>query len=619
MKKVFKKTGAVTGAAVLGASLFVVPFFNVYGEVTGDTEDTYIIECDSDKINEVSSVLEEEDVAVGDVLEIEDTSFIQVSLTENEKEKIEDDKNVESVGEDHKLYLMGNTASSLNDTYKNDIWHFDNINTGGAWDVLGKTSGRKKVRVAVIDSGVERSHSDLKGVVKTNKCMIYGDDNYEKNESSAVSLHGTHIAGIIGATSNNKNGIAGVASYNNDTVEIYSYRVFDKNISLDGKVSVSAGEMNVANAIIYAVEKDGCKVINLSLGSDTEVPIVKAACEYAGKKGCTVIAAGGNEGKNSRIYPGDYDSAISVIAATYGKDPSKPSQNRRAYFSSYGGKDISAPGKSIYSTEFNNGYRESDGSSQAAGMVTAVVAMICSVRPDLKQDDIKSIITSTATDIGSKGYDAETAWGNINAGKALEKAKTYKASAAKKTGWVNENGRYKYYGSDGKAYTGWHWMTSQEGEKTDHWSYFGPDGCLRTGWQKMGTSSNPDGKAKVHWSYFGPNGWLRTGWQKMGTSANPDGNAKVHWSYFGPNGWLRTDWQQMGTSSNPDGNAKVHWSYFGPNGWLRTGWQTMGTAANPDGKNKVHKSYFGDNGWLRTGKVYIGGKAYTFDNRGWLK
>ena len=146
----------------------------------------------------------------------------------------------------------------------------------------------------------------------------------------------------------------------------------------------------------------------------------------------------------------DYSSTISVIAATYGNDPSKPAQNKRASFSSYGGKDISAPGDGIFSIGLYGGYTESGGSSQAAGMVTAVAAMICSVRPDLKQDDIKDIITSTATDIGNKGYDEETAWGNINAGKALEEAKTYET----KKGWVNENGKYKYYGADGNACDG---------------------------------------------------------------------------------------------------------------------------------------------------------------------
>ena len=233
-------------------------------------------------------------------------------------------------------------------------------------------------------------------------------------------------------------------------------------------------------------------------------------------------------------------------------------------------------------------------------------------------------------------------------GKAFQKFNVTVRSNAK-NGWVSEDGGMKYY-KDGVAYTGWHWMTGAEGEKTPHWSYFGKDGKIYTGWKQMGKN---EGETVTHWSYFGDNGWLRTGWQQMATKANPDGNNKVHWSYFGDNGWLRTGWQQMGKGTkNPDGNATKHWSYFGGNGWLRTGWQQMGKGTgNPDGNSAKHMSYFGPNGWLRTGmqdmgkgtnnpdgnsprhKSYFGpngwlvtnkqfsvaGKMHRADARGWVK
>lgn len=166
-------------------------------------------------------------------------------------------------------------------------------------------------------------------------------------------------------------------------------------------------------------------------------------------------------------------------------------------------------------------------------------------------------------------------------------------AATVKNKWVYDSKKkaFKYYGADGKAYTGWHYMTKKENQKKDHWSYFGNDGWLRTGWQKMG----------------------------KGTS-NPDKNNTQHWSYFGSNGWLRTGWVQLGKgTSEPDGNKAKHWSYFGPNGWLRTGWQDMGKGtSNPDNNNAKHKSYFGDNGWLVTGTKKISGKTYEFNSYGWL-
>ena len=163
---------------------------------------------------------------------------------------------------------------------------------------------------------------------------------------------------------------------------------------------------------------------------------------------------------------------------------------------------------------------------------------------------------------------------------------------AAQTGWVRSGNDWKYYGKDGKAYTGWHWMSTKENEKPAHWSYFGKDGALKTGWQQMGKgTTNPDGNTDRHWSYFGSNGWLRTGWVQLGRGTNePDGNSERHWSYFGPNGWLRTGLQNMGYGThNPDGNAAFHQSYFGPNGWLITNRTTQ-----------------------------INGTSYISDSRGWL-
>ena len=254
------------------------------------------------------------------------------------------------------------------------------------------------------------------------------------------------------------------------------------------------------------------------------------------------------------------------------------------------------------------------------------------------------------------------------------------------TGWMTDDGvlpdeysqRY-YVGRDGKRYTGWHFMTknegvdhpawmyfgygdrgwiytgwnlmdAEEGEKTAHWSYFGGDGRIRTGWVQLGKgTSELDGDSQRHWSYFGTNGWLRTGWVQLGKgTSDPDGGAQRHWSYFGTNGWLRTGWIELGKGTKePDGGKQRHWSYFGANGWLRTGWKYLSDAdgestphwsyfgpdgwlrtywqelgigtSNPDGNSPKHRSYFGSNGWMRTGRQVIDGKIYYFADNGWLK
>ena len=183
-------------------------------------------------------------------------------------------------------------------------------------------------------------------------------------------------------------------------------------------------------------------------------------------------------------------------------------------------------------------------------------------------------------------------FGTVAAGAAITNESEAEA-AVTKNAWVYDstNKGYKYYGSDGKPYTGWRYMTAKEGEKSAHWSYFDKKGVIVTGWVQLGKGT-----------------------------ANPDGNAAKHWSYFGSNGWLRTGWVQLGKgTSEPDGNSAKHWSYFGDNGWLRTGWQQLGKGtSNPDGNNAKHTSYFGNNGWLVSGTKKIDGKTYEFNAGGWL-
>ena len=191
-------------------------------------------------------------------------------------------------------------------------------------------------------------------------------------------------------------------------------------------------------------------------------------------------------------------------------------------------------------------------------------------------------------------------------------------NGAVKNGFVHENNNWRFY-KNGKAVTGWYYLTASDGQSTPHWSYFEPKtGNMYTGWHYM---NSKEGEKTPHWSYFGSNGWLRMGWQAMGKGTNnPDGNAKWHMSYFGDNGWLRTGWQSMGKgTSNPDGNSNRHTSDFGSNGWLRTGWVKLGRGTSePDGNSAVHWSYFGNNGWIVTGKQKINNKNYTFNNNGWL-
>lgn len=286
-----------------------------------------------------------------------------------------------------------------------------------AWDI---TFGNKNVIVAVIDTGADLNHPDLKNklvqgynVVEPDKQPI--DDNG----------HGTHVCGIVGAETNNKIGIAGGAP----DCKIMPIKV----LKADGH----GDTVGPAYGIVWAVDH-GAKVLNLSLGGPQN-ETVKRAVEYALAKNVVVVAAMGNSAKiaeeeNKPSLLKAYPAAIPGVIAVGAMDYSRESGYTRAYFSNYGNWiSVVAPGMRILSTmptydffmKFDkktlslNNYDFLQGTSQASPMVASVAALILSRYPNYTNQEVKSKIESTATDIGKKGFDDKFGYGLINAYKAV--------------------------------------------------------------------------------------------------------------------------------------------------------------------------------------------------------
>ncbi len=242
------------------------------------------------------------------------------------------------------------------------------IDSYGAW---GASTG-KGVTVAVVDSGIKQGHPEFEGRV------TYYDVG--KGEDDTMG-HGTHVAGIIGATLGNGLGGAGVAP----DVRFISIRIFD---------GVSTTDYDIAKGINKAVDA-GADVINLSLGGiSTHISILNAV-ERALSKNVVLVAAMGNDGMNRINYPAGYPGVISVVAS--GPD------NTRAFYSNYGDwADIAAPGTNIYSTvNDGDGYGLMSGTSMACPVVTGVVALYKSVHPDATPSQIAARLKATATKGGS--------------------------------------------------------------------------------------------------------------------------------------------------------------------------------------------------------------------------
>ncbi len=263
----------------------------------------------------------------------------------------------------------------LNPGERNYQWMHDTVDTYAAW---GVTTGDSWVKVAIIDSGVNTSHTDLKGHISTI--------NIGLGTSDAVS-HGTHVAGIIGGAMNNGSGGAGIAP----GVSLISIRACN-----------DYGEFydsDMAAAIRAAVDA-GANIINMSIQGPWYNWMLQDAISEAVANGVTVIAAMGNSGSNTISYPAAYDGVIGVAATN--------SAGNRAHFSNYGEwADVAAPGENIISSVSGGGYASYDGTSMAAPVVTGVAALYMSAMGGhVNPAEMEKALESSATKVKDSGMGA---------------------------------------------------------------------------------------------------------------------------------------------------------------------------------------------------------------------
>ncbi|MEZ0373375.1 MAG: S8 family serine peptidase [Candidatus Sericytochromatia bacterium] len=265
--------------------------------------------------------------------------------------------------------------------------------------------GRPEVIVAVVDSGIDGSHPEFQGQ------LLPGFDFTPKVPVPGGNIdgygHGTHVAGVIGARSNNGIGIAGIAP----GCKLLPVRIFDE-------FGHSAEGISAA-AVIWAVDH-GAKVINASWGSPMEGEASKAAYQYAIQKDVVFVAAVGNSGSNDTMYyPGASEEAIGVAATT--------DIDTWGSFSTYGDwVDLAAPGKGILSTfplakggVKGSGYRIMEGTSMAAPFVTAAAALVRSQHLDWTQAQVRTQLERTAKDVIMTGPDPYAGHGRVDIARAV--------------------------------------------------------------------------------------------------------------------------------------------------------------------------------------------------------
>jgi subtilisin family serine protease len=236
-----------------------------------------------------------------------------------------------------------------------------------AWDT---SRGSSRLVVAVVDTGVDPSQSDLRGALVPGVNLV---------QPAAAPLddhgHGTAVAGIVAARSDNGQGMAGVCWF----CVVMPVKVLDAGGTGD--------DTRVAAGIVWAVDH-GAGVVNLSLGGPGSSPELAAALAYAASKGAVTVAAAGNSGSTVPFYPAAESTALSV-AATTTADRAYPWSNYGAWV------DVAAPGCNIAPAR-GGGYGRFCGTSSATPIVSGLAALALSQHPGTSPAELRSAIEHSA-------------------------------------------------------------------------------------------------------------------------------------------------------------------------------------------------------------------------------
>jgi len=284
------------------------------------------------------------------------------------------------------------------------------IKATSAWE---ETTGIAGVVIGIVDTGVDLNHPDLKNKIRSHGYDFVNGDMDATDDNG----HGTMVAGIAAAETNNYEGIAGVA-WNS---KILPVKVLDQ--------FGSGTTVTIVNGILWAVD-NGAQILNLSFGAPAKDNAVEEALKYAFEtKGVFIAAAAGND-NTAVYYPAAYDRYVCATAATDYND-------QRTTWSNFGPEiDVAAPGDKIITTypvaltpAGFQPYKFQDGTSMAGAHVAGLAALIRGIKPALTPGDVMNIIRYSADDVNSsihKGRDVFIGYGRINMEKALVPLKIIK-------------------------------------------------------------------------------------------------------------------------------------------------------------------------------------------------
>ena len=341
------------------------------------------------------------------IYEYEAIHAVTIHLPPTFVSELEQEEKVKSIEEDQLVQLDGQTAN----------WGYSSLNIPNR--VPTSLSG-KGVKIAIIDSGIDKNHPDLK--VSGGTCVLdlvtsdtgcsgsYDDDNG----------HGTHIAGIIGAQ-DNEIGVVGVAP----GASLYAVKALDD----EGFGTTSS----ILAALDWSITQ-GMDIVNLSLTTPNNDLALREMINKVYKKGILIVAAAGNEDhvtglEENVLYPAKYNQVIAVSAL---------GKNNKLIATSSVGKEIelTAPGGNIFSTVpieldtygAKDGYSSMSGTSMASPFVVGMAALYMEKYPALTHEEIRELLQNNALDLGEAGKDTQFGYGLIQIDTAMLSAATVATS-----------------------------------------------------------------------------------------------------------------------------------------------------------------------------------------------
>lgn len=395
-------------------------FSNVKKQVENKfIEDEIIVKFDfSNQAGALSAANQVSGLNIAKELEVESGNLVKFKIPESKTvEEMIEYFNQQPGVEYAEPNYVAHALARPNDTLYEDQWGSISANLEAAWDRQRYSSS---IVVAVLDTGVIPEHSDLQANLLEGANFVGGveDDPADYNvidndvrDWNEEASHGTHVAGIIGAVTNNNKGVAGVSW----GIDIIPVRVLNSQRS--------GSHYDIAEGIYYSVDR-GADIINLSLGSSGGSSYLEEAVSYADSRNTILVGAAGNDGVSSVFYPAAYPEVISVGALT--------ENDNLASYSNYGySLDLLAPGgdindgSGIVSTsgyydesagDFEEDYMFMDGTSMAAAYVSGTAALL--LEAGVRPSQVRDRLVNTAADYASS-YGRLDAYGAL-LGKKLE-------------------------------------------------------------------------------------------------------------------------------------------------------------------------------------------------------